>query len=194
MRRNRRLGRHFRAPVIPNDGFSRSSLLWRSSVRYGPGLSFPQSGFARVAQFKDRRLTVPQAADRDRHRKSASKRNKESKEMAADTTNDSHLYLGLAGETGHGRVVQTGLYRMADGGDDWEALHNGLPEAPAVRALAVHPLHPEIVYAGTQSGPYRSDDRGLHWAKIAVPDHGLPVWSFLCHPADPDFLFLQEPF
>ena len=98
----------------------------------------------------------------------------------------SWIYLGLAGETGRGRVVQSGLYRMADGGDEWEALHRGLPEAPAVRALAVHPLHPEIVYAGTQSGPYRSDDRGEHWEKINIPDHGLPVWSFLFHPYDPE--------
>lgn len=102
----------------------------------------------------------------------------------------SWIYLGLAGETGRGRVVQSGLYRIADGGDTWEELHRGLPEAPAVRALAVHPLHPEQVYAGTQSGPYRSNDRGEHWEKINIPDHGLPVWSFLFHPADPDVMFV----
>jgi len=88
----------------------------------------------------------------------------------------SHIYLGLAGETGRGRVVQSGLYRLADGTDEWEELLRGLPEAPAVRALAVHPLHPEIVYAGTQSGPYRSADRGEHWEKVNIQDHGLPVW------------------
>ena len=110
--------------------------------------------------------------------------------MATSGANDSFVYLGLAGETGRGRVVQSGLYRMADGDDEWESLHNGLPEAPAIRALAVHPRHPEIVYAGTQSGPYRSDDHGLHWEKIAVPDHGLPVWSFLFHPVDPKVIFV----
>ena len=67
---------------------------------------------------------------------------------------------------------------------------SGLPEAPAVRALAVHPLHPEIVYAGTQSGPYRSADRGEHWEKVDIPDHGLPVWSVLFHPHDPDVMFV----
>jgi hypothetical protein len=102
----------------------------------------------------------------------------------------SHIYLGLAGETGRGRVVQSGLYRLADGTDEWEELLRGLPEAPAVRALAVHPLHPEIVYAGTQSGPYRSADRGEHWEKVNIQDHGLPVWSFLFHPHDPDVIFV----
>ncbi|MGH7116452.1 MAG: WD40/YVTN/BNR-like repeat-containing protein, partial [Stellaceae bacterium] len=102
----------------------------------------------------------------------------------------SYIYLGLAGETGRGRVVDTGLYRMADGGGEWESLQRGLPEMPAVRALAVHPRQPEIVYAGTQTGPYRSADRGEHWEKVNVPDHGLPVWSVLFHPHDPDVILV----
>ena len=75
--------------------------------------------------------------------------------MATESANNqrSYVYLGLAGETGRGRVVQCGLFRMSDGSDEWELLEQGLPEAPAVRALAVHPEKPEIVYAGTQSGP-----------------------------------------
>ena len=59
-----------------------------------------------------------------------------------------------------------------------------------MRALAVHPLRPEIVYAGTQAGPYRSADRGEHWEKVDVPDHRLPVWSILFHPYDPDVMFV----
>jgi Sortilin, neurotensin receptor 3, len=102
----------------------------------------------------------------------------------------SYLYLGLAGETRSNRLVQSGLYRLTDGSDEWEPLQRGLPEAPAVRALAVHPHKPEIVYAGTQLGPYRSADNGEHWEKIDVPDHGLPVWSFLFHPRDPDVIFV----
>ena len=106
------------------------------------------------------------------------------------TTDGSFIYLGLAGETGRGRVVHSGLFRMADGSDVWEPLQRGLPEAPAVRALAVHPQKPQTVYAGTQSGPYRSDDRGDHWEKVDVPDHGLPVWSILFHPHDTDIMFV----
>ena len=102
----------------------------------------------------------------------------------------SYIYLGLAGETGRGRVVDSGLFRMADGNDEWEPLARGLPDMPAVRALAVHPQEPAIVYAGTQSGPYRSADRGEHWEKVAMPDHGLPVWSLLFHPHDPDVILI----
>jgi hypothetical protein len=81
----------------------------------------------------------------------------------------SYLYLGLAGETGPGRVVDSGLFRLADGSSEWEALRRGMPEMPAIRALTVHPLRPEIVYAGTQSGPYRSGDRGEHWERSSCP-------------------------
>jgi hypothetical protein len=105
-------------------------------------------------------------------------------------TQPSYVYLGLAGETGRGRVVDWGLFRMADGTDEWEPLQRGLPEMPAVRALAVHPRNPEIVYAGTQSGPYRSADRGEHWEKVDLLDHGLPVWSVLFHPHDPNVILV----
>lgn len=107
--------------------------------------------------------------------------------MASDA---SYIYLGLAGETGRGRVVHSGLYRLADGSSEWERVERGLPEMPAIRALAVHPQKPEIVYAGTQSGTYRSADRGAHWEKIEMPDHGLPVWSVLFHPHDPDTILV----
>src|SRR5438045_9185278 len=91
----------------------------------------------------------------------------------------SYLYLGLAGETGRGRVVHSGLFRLADGNDEWERIERGLPETPAVRALAVHPMHPEIVYAGTPAGVYRSAERGEHCANVELPHHGLAVASTL---------------
>ena len=100
-----------------------------------------------------------------------------------------YVYVGLAGETAPGRSVSTGLYRMEEGSGHWELLTNGLPEAPAIRALAVHPEKPEIMYAGTQVGPYRTTDQGDHWEKVDVPDHGLPVWSMLYSPRDPNVMY-----
>ncbi len=111
--------------------------------------------------------------------------------MTTSTSNNSksYVYVGLAGETAPGRPIQSGLYRMAEGDDQWESLTDGLPETPAVRALAVHPQKPEIVYAGTQDGPYRSADHGDHWEKVNVPDHGLPVWSLLFHPRNSHVIY-----
>src|SRR5437763_16820843 len=94
----------------------------------------------------------------------------------------SYVYLGLAGETGAGRVVHSGLFRLADDAHEWEALQNGLPERPAVRALAVHPAKPGIIYAGTQAGPYRSAERGERCEKGELTDHGPPGWAVRCTP------------
>lgn len=111
--------------------------------------------------------------------------------MATNGSNNgtSYVFAGLAGETAPGREVQTGLYRMAEGGGEWQRLNNGLPEAPAIRALAVNPSQPEIIYAGTHEGPYRSGDRGDSWEKVNVPDRGQPVWSILFHPHDPGVIY-----
>ena len=58
------------------------------------------------------------------------------------TNRTSHVYVGLAGETAPGRPVKSGLYRMSVGGDRWELVTRGLPDAPAIRAIAIHPEHP----------------------------------------------------
>jgi photosystem II stability/assembly factor-like uncharacterized protein len=105
------------------------------------------------------------------------------------TSGASYVYVGLAGETAPNRPVKSGLYRMAVGDDRWEVLTDGLPEAPAIRAIATHPEDPATVYAGTQHGPYRSTDHGERWERLDVPDHGLPVWSLLFDPRDARVLY-----
>ena len=54
----------------------------------------------------------------------------------------------------------------------------------------MHPQYPQVVYAGTQDGPYRSMDGGDHWQKLDFPDPGMVVWSFLFHPQNPQILYL----
>src|SRR5262247_2368992 len=107
--------------------------------------------------------------------------------MTTDRT--AHLYIGLAGETAPGRPIKSGLYRMAVGDDRWELSTRGLPEAPAIRALATHPEQPDTVYAGTQQGPYRSTDHGEHWERVDIADHGSPVWSLAFDPRDANVLY-----
>ena len=101
----------------------------------------------------------------------------------------SYVYVGLAGETAPGRPVKSGLYRMAVADDRWELMTRGLPEAPAIRAIAPHPEDVGTVYVGTQEGPYRSTDYGEHWERVSIPDHGLSVWSLLFDPRDSKVVF-----
>ena len=98
-----------------------------------------------------------------------------------------HVYIGLAGE---GEYVGDGrLLRKADGEDEWRDISNGLPENPQVRALLLRPGKPAVIFAGTQEGVYRSNDRGGHWEALDDGAQGNDVWSLAVHPNDPDVIF-----
>jgi photosystem II stability/assembly factor-like uncharacterized protein len=64
------------------------------------------------------------------------------------------------------------VYRSRTGGNEWEALTNGLPQANCYvnvlrDAMAVDTLDPCGVYFGTSGGQvYASPDAGDHWAPI----------------------------
>jgi photosystem II stability/assembly factor-like uncharacterized protein len=76
------------------------------------------------------------------------------------------------------------------GESEWQSLNKGLPSKAEVRAIAIHPTNPQIVYVGTQEGPYRSSDGGDHWERLNFPDRDLVVWSILFHPRNPQTLYL----
>jgi photosystem II stability/assembly factor-like uncharacterized protein len=105
------------------------------------------------------------------------------------TNRTSYVYVGLAGETAPGRPMKSGLYRMAVGDGGWEKLTRGLPEAPAIRAIATHPEQPDTVFVGTQAGVYHSGDHGETWKRLDIADHGLPVWSLLFDPRDSKVMY-----
>ena len=75
-----------------------------------------------------------------------------------------------------------GLYRLAEGQSEWVAVEQGLPENPQVRALLAHPDRPATIFAGTQDGVYRSDDRGENWRRTDTLSGD--VWSMAAHPND----------
>ncbi len=94
-----------------------------------------------------------------------------------------------------GTQVIGGLYRRypqeAGGasGNGWESLTNGLPQNPDVRAMVVHPTHPDVIYVGTQDGPYRSIDGGDHWEKLGFPDRNAAIWTISIHPTRHNILY-----
>jgi photosystem II stability/assembly factor-like uncharacterized protein len=83
-----------------------------------------------------------------------------------------------------------GLLRQVVGESEWRVLSGGLPDKAEVRAIAIHPHNPQVVYAGTQHGPYLSTDNGENWERLNFPDSGMVVWSILFHPQNPQILYL----
>ena len=82
-----------------------------------------------------------------------------------------------------------GLFRKRPGETHWEELTNGLPENPEVRAIEIHPLQPDVVFAGTNDGVYRSGSKGDHWRRMNMPVTGSQVWSMMFRPHRPNVMY-----
>lgn len=102
-----------------------------------------------------------------------------------------YVYAGAGHWTSADDAAHSGgLVRQVVGDREWQVLSGGLPAQAEVRAIAIHPDNPQIVYAGTQHGPYRSTDGGDHWEQLDFPDSGMIVWSLLFHPQNPQIMYL----
>lgn len=95
------------------------------------------------------------------------------------------IYAGA----GHSASGAGGLFRRDVGDGDWRPLTRGLPEGVEVRAIAVHPRNADVIYAGTQDGPYRSTDGGERWERLGFPERNAVVWSLCIHPTRPNVLY-----
>jgi photosystem II stability/assembly factor-like uncharacterized protein len=83
-----------------------------------------------------------------------------------------------------------GLMRTEVGSGEWHMLSQGLPPKAEVRSILIHPDNPEIIFAGTHDGPYRSTNQGESWEKLDFPDPGMVVWCMIFHPEDSQVIYL----
>jgi uncharacterized protein (TIGR03437 family) len=85
-----------------------------------------------------------------------------------------------------------GVYQSTDGGDTWSARNAGLPVAPgstqplAVLDLAVDPVTPSILYAGSQTGGlYKSTDGAATWSAANTGVSNTTINTLAIDPANP---------
>jgi len=107
----------------------------------------------------------------------------------------SYIYAGGAYFTlKNGKRYLGGFFRkpMDDAFADtpWESLTKGLPDNVEARVIKFHPTKPDVIYVGTQDGPYRSIDGGDTWERLGFPDRGAVVWSIAFHPTRPNVMYL----
>jgi photosystem II stability/assembly factor-like uncharacterized protein len=78
-----------------------------------------------------------------------------------------------------------------DDGDNWMRVQTsrGMHSEGIVRALRSDPWHPEVVWAGTDRGLYRSEDAGAHWQLMDNPMRGSAIWCLEIDPVDPSIMF-----
>jgi len=94
-------------------------------------------------------------------------------------------------------TVGQGVWRSTDNGETFQRYSAGMFMEAEVRALAVHPRLPGVLYAGTGGGLYRTTNGGERWTRLDTPfdpgkgwPSGVAVWSLLIHPKNPDLIFV----
>jgi photosystem II stability/assembly factor-like uncharacterized protein len=88
-------------------------------------------------------------------------------------------------------TIGQGVMRSADGGETWQrvGIDQGLHSDALVRSLLNRHDRPEVVFAGTERGLYRSDDAGHTWRLLDSPLSQHCVWALSTDPAEPDTMF-----
>lgn len=105
-----------------------------------------------------------------------------------DPKEPSHVYIGW----------QYALARSDTGGgpsqDGWTTLFSGTigngDTFPFVVIFAIDPVHTNVVYVGSLTGVYRSEDRGDHWSeRLNVNPLDGEVTALAVSPANPRFVW-----
>ena len=86
-------------------------------------------------------------------------------------------------------TVGSGIWRSLDGGDAWSRVRPTRVTECDIRSLAVHPRYHNILYAGTDSGLYRSENRGSRWERLDSPMNSMHTWAIGIDPDQPDTIF-----
>lgn len=112
--------------------------------------------------------------------------------LAVDPITPGTLYVG--GQLGLGQPGLGHVFKSTDRGDAWS--DTGFPFQPvcAVSALAIDPVIPGTLYAGTTQifpckgslGLLRSSDGGTSWINTSL---GGPVWALAIDPTVPDTIY-----
>jgi photosystem II stability/assembly factor-like uncharacterized protein len=94
---------------------------------------------------------------------------------------------------------ETAIYKSTDGGETWNKLASGLPDADMGGiGIAISPANPDIIYtiieaAGDAGGFFRSADCGESWSKMS--DHyaqGQYYNEIYCDPKNADKVYSME--
>ena len=111
--------------------------------------------------------------------------------IAIDPKDPTVLYGGTTG----------GMYRSEDGAVTWKKINNGLiPEselmasmALGVNAIEIDHGDPDVVYAGTTKGLYRTANKGESWERAGQGIADPFISSIVLHPSDSSVLYVGGP-
>ena len=111
-------------------------------------------------------------------------------DIAVDPGNNQVAYVAAA---------EGGIFRTTDSGETWTPMFD-FEESLSMGAVAIDPLNPNVIYAGTGevnpgggslayggAGIYRSSDFGITWTNIGLANSGS-IGRIVIHPFNPDVI------
>ncbi len=94
--------------------------------------------------------------------------------VAVAPSNSSVIYIGLG-------VNQ--IHKSTDAGANWDLFNTGLDNAFVFNQITVHPTNPDIVYAASDNGLFKTTNGGTSWAVLNTPES--VVESVVLDPSNP---------
>jgi photosystem II stability/assembly factor-like uncharacterized protein len=80
------------------------------------------------------------------------------------------------------------MFKSYDSGVTWLAINNGL-DATSVVSLAIDPISPNVIYAGTDRGVFKSIDGGEYWIQPNNVSSLFAMKSIVIVPSNPSVLY-----
>ncbi len=89
-----------------------------------------------------------------------------------DPTNANTIYISVGDHSGWWNY-SLGVYKSTDGGATWAptGLNWTLSQGRAISKLEMDPLNPQVIYAATTAGLYRTTNGGTSWIVVHAGDH-----------------------
>src|ERR671919_407123 len=89
-------------------------------------------------------------------------------------------------------TVGQSIMRSEDNGQTWARIgpRRGFAYEASVRCIAMNPKQHNILFAGTERGLYRSEDRGANWQYIDSALNPHYVWAIGIDPVNPDNIWV----
>jgi hypothetical protein len=85
-------------------------------------------------------------------------------------------------------AVTGGVLKSTDAGVSWGEANTGLANT-AVRVLAIDPITPGVLYAGTGGGVFKSTDAGVSWGEANTGLANTDVRALAIDPITPGILY-----
>ena len=85
----------------------------------------------------------------------------------------------------------SGVLISQDSGESWlePQMPQGMHVEAIVRSMTQDPQRPEVVYAGSNLGLYRSENGGARWQLLDTPMNEKWVWAIAIDPTDADIIY-----